>query len=425
MGVGLLNFNDFDELPNRYLGSDKKKTIKIDGKKHLLKFPDPTREKNRSIPYINNALSEYIGCKIYTSLGIPTQEVVLGYFTEENNKIKLSCACRDFCEGGFELYEAEALMLSKTDIANEHRTELSSIISLIENDKIMSPLKDELKEHFYDMFIVDYLICNPDRHNGNWGVLNNPNTGETKVAPVYDCGSCLMPVCGDEELSDSFAKSCAINCHSAVLEDGKRIMSSQYIKAHINTDLDEAIKRIVPKIDIEKINAIIDSIDEISDVRKDFYKSIVNYNYSLVLLPALKDFTKIRDIRLPFPKDLLKQTEDKFNNGNFFNTITLPKGTILNGNDISGFTIHPKEIKESRKDNNIVYAIYHIKGIEPLCINLQNNGIVVDKINVEDLKVSIDNQREKEIELQKEKSAEREKSKEKNIQKDVDTGEDI
>lgn len=43
------------------------------------------------------------------------------------------------------------------------------------------------------MFIVDALIGNWDRHNGNWGFLYNTMTDEIHVAPVYDCGNSLYP----------------------------------------------------------------------------------------------------------------------------------------------------------------------------------------------------------------------------------------
>lgn len=49
------------------------------------------------------------------------------------------------------------------------------------------------------MFIVDALIGNWDRHNGNWGFLYNNDTDEITLAPVYDCGSCLFPQ-ADEEI---------------------------------------------------------------------------------------------------------------------------------------------------------------------------------------------------------------------------------
>ena len=48
------------------------------------------------------------------------------------------------------------------------------------------------------MFIADALIGNFDRHNGNWGFLINDYTLQVKLAPIYDCGSCLYPQMDDE-----------------------------------------------------------------------------------------------------------------------------------------------------------------------------------------------------------------------------------
>lgn len=53
-----MNFNTCKEIPNKYLGSDRKKTILIDGDRYLLKFPDPTRgyPLELELSYINNAI---------------------------------------------------------------------------------------------------------------------------------------------------------------------------------------------------------------------------------------------------------------------------------------------------------------------------------------------------------------------------------
>ena len=36
----------------------------------------------------------------------------------------------------------------------------------------------EIKEKFWDMFVIDSLIGNTDRHNGNWGFLLNKHINE-------------------------------------------------------------------------------------------------------------------------------------------------------------------------------------------------------------------------------------------------------
>lgn len=51
-------------------------------------------------------------------------------------------------------------------------------------------------ERFWDMFVVDAFIKNPDRNNGNWGVLMDASFSY-ELAPVYDLGSSLFGKRGD------------------------------------------------------------------------------------------------------------------------------------------------------------------------------------------------------------------------------------
>lgn len=76
----MINFNEGLELPNRFSGSEKKKTIIFQNRRYLVKFPDPAREKKLETSYINNVYSEYIGSLIFKSAGMPTQTTVLGTY---------------------------------------------------------------------------------------------------------------------------------------------------------------------------------------------------------------------------------------------------------------------------------------------------------------------------------------------------------
>ena len=74
---------------------------------------------------------------------------------------------------------------------NGYGTELSDIVKTLEEQTAID--SKLLTDWFWDMFIVDALIGNWDRHNGNWGFLYNPETDKVSLAPIYDCGSCLFP----------------------------------------------------------------------------------------------------------------------------------------------------------------------------------------------------------------------------------------
>ena len=277
----MIDFTNAIEEFNNYKGSEKKKTLIYNNKKYLVKFPDPIREKNKNISYINNAFSEYLGSNIFKMAGFKTQNTILGKY-EYNGKEKIVCACEDFTDQEHVLYEFENLALS-TNPDKKIETELNDIIEVIEESKMIN--KEETKEKFWDMFIIDSLIGNTDRHNGNWGFLLNKNTGNAEFSPIYDCGSCLKPMLEDEKImkiNETELKNLAINCYSCIKENGKKINYMTYINKMENKDCNNAIKRVFTKINIEEIKKFIDNIECISNVRKEFYKKIIEQRYKIL-----------------------------------------------------------------------------------------------------------------------------------------------
>ena len=277
----MIDFTNAIEEFNNYKGSEKKKTLIYNNKKYLVKFPDPVREKNKNISYINNAFSEYIGSNIFKIVGFKTQNTVLGKY-EYNGKEKIVCACEDFTDNENVLYEFENLALS-TNPDKKIETELNDIMEVIEENKMINT--EETKQKFWDMFIIDSLIGNTDRHNGNWGFLLNKDTGKNEFSPIYDCGSCLNPMIEDEEmksLNETELKNLAINCYSCLRENGKKINYMTYIKQMKNEECNNAIKRLFTSINIDEIKKFIDSIKCMSDVRKEFYKKIIEQRYEII-----------------------------------------------------------------------------------------------------------------------------------------------
>ena len=283
----MIDFSKAIEELNSYKGSEKKKTLIYNNKKYLVKFPDPIREKNKNISYINNAFSEYIGSNIFKIIGFETQNTILGTYTY-NGKEKIVCGCEDFTDANHILYEFENLALS-TNPDKKIQTELSDIIEVIEELNNMFQiniiLKDNLQEKFWEMFIVDCLIGNTDRHNGNWGILVNARSSEARFSPIYDCGSCLNPMLEDEQLkslNETELKNLIVNCYSCIKEDGKKINYISYIESTKNEECNKAILKIIPKINMNEIDKFIDEINCMSIERKDFYKKIIRLRYEIM-----------------------------------------------------------------------------------------------------------------------------------------------
>ena len=277
----MIDFTNAIEELNNYKGSEKKKTLIYNGKKYLVKFPDPIREKNKNISYINNAFSEYIGSNIFKICGFKTQNTLLGRYIY-NGKEKIVCACEDFTDEENILYEFENLALS-TNPDKKIETELADIMDVIEESKMIDT--EKTKEMFWNMFIIDSLIGNTDRHNGNWGFIMNKKTGSIEFSPIYDCGSCLNPMIEDKEIkkiSETELKNLAVNCYSCLKENGKKINYMSYIKQMKNKFCNNAIKRVYPSMDINKINDFVDQIEKITNKRKEFYKNILKYRYEII-----------------------------------------------------------------------------------------------------------------------------------------------
>ena len=277
----MIDFTECVEELNNYKGSEKKKTLVYNNKKYLVKFPDPIREKNKNISYINNAFSEYVGSNIFRLIGFKTQNTILGkYFY--NGKEKIVCGCEDFTNNNNILYEFESLALS-TNPDKKIGAELEDILEVIDESKMIDIV--DTKEKFWDMFLIDSIIGNTDRHNGNWGFILNNKTKKITFAPIYDCGSCLNPMLEDKEiekLNEAELKNLAINCYSCIKKNGKKINYISYIKSMKNEECNRAICRMFEKIDINEINTFIDEIQYMSDTRKQFYKKIIKLRYDII-----------------------------------------------------------------------------------------------------------------------------------------------
>ncbi len=277
----MIDFTNAIEEFNNYRGSEKKKTLIYNNKKYLVKFPDPIREKNKNISYINNAFSEYVGSNIFKLTGFEVQNTLLGKYYY-NGKEKIVCACEDFTDSDHILYEFENLALS-TNPDKKIETDLTDIMDVLEESKMINT--EETKKKFWDMFVIDALIGNTDRHNGNWGFLLNKQTNSIKFSPIYDCGSCLNPMLEDAELekiNDVEIKNLAINCYSCIKVDGKKINYMTFIRETKHLECNEAIKRIFNKIKINEINSFVENIECISNARKEFYNKIINYRYKIL-----------------------------------------------------------------------------------------------------------------------------------------------
>lgn len=273
---------DFTTLPKRnkaYAGANGGKlSVIYNGEQYMLKFP-PVPSRNKEMSYSNGCVSEYIGSHIFESVGIPTQETLLGLYTNKG-KTKIVVACKDFTSPGIVIQDFASLKNQMVDSERSgYGTELNDIVDTIYTQTAID--SKQLSERFWDMFIVDALIGNWDRHNGNWGFLYNTQDDTLSLAPVFDCGSCLYPQADEELMENILLNKDELEFRifeiptSAIKIDNKKIKYFDFISSLENDECNKALSRIVPKIDVNKIKQIIDDTPFISEVQRTFYYTMI------------------------------------------------------------------------------------------------------------------------------------------------------
>lgn len=297
----MLDFTNCPRLLDRaYSGANGKKiAIEYNGKPYMLKFPPSGSGKPTELSYTNSCISEHIASSIFNMLGIKAQETMLGTFTIKG-KEKIVCACLDFTEEGKLLYDFCSIKNTVLDSdSNGSGTELDDILEAIEKQQYVDPIA--LKEHFWNVFVADALLGNFDRHNGNWGFLYDPKSKNREIAPIYDCGSCLLPQADDKIMMDVLSNDDAMNMRvyqfptSAVKLYGKKINYYDFLSSGEYEDCNQAVKRICERVDMDKIRAFIDEVPYISDLQKEFYKEYILARYDKILRPAYEMAEAMQD----------------------------------------------------------------------------------------------------------------------------------
>lgn len=277
--MNVIDFTPLQKKNKAYAGANGSKiSVVYEGEQYMLKFP-PVPTKNKSMSYSNSCVSEYLGCQIFESIGIPVQKTMLGTYTVKG-KQKLVVACGDFTKPGIVLQDFASMKNQIIDSArNGYGTELSDILETFDEQTAVDSAA--ITKRFWDMFIADALIGNWDRHNGNWGFLYNTQDDTMELAPVYDCGSSLYPQANEEIMQEVLSNEDELNFRifeiptSAIMLNGKKIKYFDFISSLQNDDCNRALERIVTKIDMERIKSIIDETPFISELQKKFYVTMI------------------------------------------------------------------------------------------------------------------------------------------------------
>ncbi len=289
-----IDFTDCRKIHGRaYNGANGKKiAVEYEGEQYMLKFPPSGERKPTMLSYTNSCISEHIASSIFNLLGVTAQETLLGTY-QVGAKTKVVCACKDFTSDGKRFFDFCSIKNTILDSESDGSgTELSDILETLEKQQYVDPLM--LTEHFWNMFVVDALLGNFDRHNGNWGFLYDDTADQACVAPVFDCGSCLLPQADEKIMKEVLTDEKALNARvyqfptSAIKHNGRKINYYDFLSGVEYKDCNAALQRMVPKINMEQIQKFLREIPYISELQKDFYSRYIEARYDKILKPALE-----------------------------------------------------------------------------------------------------------------------------------------
>lgn len=273
--------------------------IIIDGEPWIAKYPRSTRDlSGKRLPaYTSSPVSEYLGSHIYSLLGIDTHETILGY-----RRGKIVCACKDFTHPNKRLVEFKDIKNSLSDDAagdfmsvpsDGESIFLSDVLATLSLSEVLRTTPG-VRERFWDMFVVDAFLKNPDRNNGNWGLLRGPD-GSWGLAPVYDLGSSLFAKRSDslaaersrdesDLAEDAFGTN--VSCYRVVDAEGRAhaIHPFEYMRRSEDPELSAAKHRLLDAVDMDAIDALLDDVPVeafgclvMSKERRDAHKRLLRY----------------------------------------------------------------------------------------------------------------------------------------------------
>lgn len=277
-----IDFTNCTRIVGRaYNGANGKKiAVSYNGETWILKFPPNVVCRPNEQSYSNSCISEHLGSSIYRLLDIEAQQTLLGIHV--NGRKKVVCACKDFTSPGVRLYDFCSIKNTVIDSETGGTgTELTDVLSSIELQTFVEP--NLVLERFWQMFVVDALLGNFDRHNGNWGFLTDENTGHSCLAPVFDCGSCLLPQADNSIMEKCLRDENEMNARiftfpaSMLKIDGRKINYYDFLHAAKRPDgLTNACDGLLSKIFDLDIESLILSTPYLSNLQQDFYISYIN-----------------------------------------------------------------------------------------------------------------------------------------------------
>ncbi len=276
--MSIIDFSKYESSGKYYGGSERKLGIIIDGESYMLKF-----QKHTAFGKRNNHISEYLGSHIFRLCGFDVHDTYLGLRDGEQ-----VVACKDFNVWGRQFVPFNDVGESTLDQDKEtYQYDYEDIMSMLRDNSKLTNVAETISI-FWEIYILDALIGNFDRHGSNWGFIKEKN--QYSLAPVFDNGSSLYPNLVDEEEMTIIMKSQEETDKriykfptSQIKLNGQKSSYYEVINSLQFSECNDALVKIYSRISLDDINALIETTPFISDIQKKFYAHMIKERYEKII----------------------------------------------------------------------------------------------------------------------------------------------
>lgn len=275
----IVDFSGFPRTDTFFGGSERKVGILVDRSEYMLKFPKTDAFGSKR----TNHVSEYLGSHIFSALNVLVQETHLGLYRGEE-----VVACRNFLEPDEQFVPFNDVGDSSLEQDRErYQYSYTDIVAMLEENRKLTNV-DETVSAFWDMYIIDALLGNFDRHGANWGFIKKDNA--YRLAPVFDNGSCLYPkIVDDAEMlriandPEEIERRIFSFPTSQIRLDNHKSSYYEIVSSLRFPLCNEALERICPRIDLTSLIGIIERTPFLSAAKRTFLERMLEERYRRIL----------------------------------------------------------------------------------------------------------------------------------------------
>lgn len=305
----LTNYDIFDTSDTEQLGTKEKywviHPIHKNNKKYLLKLSRPNTGEH---------WSEYISSMICDDLMIPHANYEMCLINDKYGQKRYGVLSEKIFNESFDMIMGNQFLFQSrqndtsddifnTDKFNASYHTIDAVLNSISNVDIYERRNVNLQntcDVFCGYLMLDALICNQDRHDENWAILQCNINGKLYLCPTYDHASSLATNISDLEKEERLSSKDKFRqvphfvskAKSALYHEGKKLTPLEaFTIALQHTTVSESAKKywlelLYNNISESSINRIFNNIDDsiMSTVSKKFTLEMILCNKSRILL---------------------------------------------------------------------------------------------------------------------------------------------